>query len=176
MIIIVITVIIVMIIIIIIVIIIIIIIIIMIIMIIMIIRKPKTELKEIDRKTRKMFTIYHSMHPQGDLDRLYWKRKEGGRGLLSVLDVFKIEENSMGFYIKDKEEKLLAEGFREGLFDDSEDPKKMKDEVVKKHKAAFEEKTLHSKFIKEQVMCVMTRIVGYGCGKATLRKKRKDCC
>ena len=89
------------------------------------------------------------MHPQGDVDRLYWKRKEGGRGLLSVQDVVKIEENSMGFYIKDKEETLLAEVVREGLFDDSEDPKKMKDEVVKKHKAAFEEKTLHSKFIKE---------------------------
>ena len=26
---------------------------------------------------------------------------------------------------------------------------KMQDEVVKKHKAAFEEKALHSKFIKE---------------------------
>ena len=114
-----------------------------------IIEWTKTELKEIDRKTRKMFTIYHSMHPQGDVDRLYWKRKEGGRGLLSVQDVVKIEENSMGFYIKDKEETLLAEVVREGLFDDSEDPKKMKDEVVKKHKAAFEEKTLHSKFIKE---------------------------
>ena len=46
----------------------------------------KAELKEIDRKTRKMRTIYRSMHPQGDVDRLYWKRlywkrKEGGRGL-----------------------------------------------------------------------------------------------
>ena len=40
------------------------------------------------------------MHPQGDVDRLYWKGKEGGRGLLSVQDVVKIEENSMGFYIK----------------------------------------------------------------------------
>ena len=55
----------------------------------------------------------------------------------------------MGFYIKDKEEKLLAEVVREDLFDDSEDPKKMKGEAVKKHKVAFEVKTLHSKFIKE---------------------------
>ena len=89
------------------------------------------------------------MHPQGDVDRLCWKRKEDGKGLLSVQDVVKIEGNSTGFYIKDKEEKLLEEVVREGLFDDSEDPKKMKDEVVKKHKAAFEDNTLHSKFIKE---------------------------
>ena len=71
-------------------------------------------------------------------------------GLLSVQDVVRIEENSMGFYIKDKEEKLLVEVVREGLFDDSEDLKKMKDEVVKKHKVAFEEKTRHPKFIKER--------------------------
>ena len=73
-----------------------------------IIEWTKSELKEIGRKTRKRLTIYRSMHPQGDVDRIYWKRKEGGRGLFGVEDVVRIEENSMGFYTNDKEEKLLA--------------------------------------------------------------------
>ena len=29
-------------------------------------------------------TIYRVLHPQADVDRLYWKRAEGDRGLLSV--------------------------------------------------------------------------------------------
>jgi hypothetical protein len=37
------------------------------------------EIKQIDRKTRKMLTIYKMHHPKADIDRLYVKRKEGGR-------------------------------------------------------------------------------------------------
>ena len=31
----------------------------------------KSELQAIDRKTRKLFTIYGSLHPKSDVDRLY---------------------------------------------------------------------------------------------------------
>ena len=36
------------------------------------------------RKTRKMLTMYKVHHPKTDIDRLYVKRKEGGRGLVQV--------------------------------------------------------------------------------------------
>ena len=58
-------------------------------------------------------------------------REEGGRGLLSVQDVVKIEGNSMGSYIKDKEEKSLEKVVREGLINDNENPEKIKDEIIK---------------------------------------------
>jgi hypothetical protein len=35
------------------------------------------EIKEIDRKTIKMLTMYKMHHPKPDIDRLYVKRKEG---------------------------------------------------------------------------------------------------
>ena len=41
----------------------------------------KSELETIDRKTRKLFTIYGALHPKSHVDRLYIPRKEGGRGL-----------------------------------------------------------------------------------------------
>ena len=44
----------------------------------------KSELQAIDRKTRKLFTIYGSLHPKSDVDRLYKPRKERGRGLVSI--------------------------------------------------------------------------------------------
>ena len=49
-----------------------------------IIEWSKLELQEIDRKTMKLLTIYLSIPPQTDVDRLYWKRAEGGKGLQSV--------------------------------------------------------------------------------------------
>jgi len=40
------------------------------------------EIKQIDRKIRKMLTMYKMHHPKADIDRLYVKRKEGGRGMV----------------------------------------------------------------------------------------------
>ena len=37
----------------------------------------KSELQAIDRKTRKLFTIYGALHPKSDVDILYIPRKEG---------------------------------------------------------------------------------------------------
>ena len=36
----------------------------------------KSELQAIDRKTRKLFTIYGALHPKSDVDRLHIPRKE----------------------------------------------------------------------------------------------------
>ena len=80
----------------------------------------KGKKKEMDQKTKKTSTIRPSMDPKGDADRQHWTEKEGDKGLVGVQDVIKIEENGMGIYIEDKEEKLLAEAFREGLFDNNE--------------------------------------------------------
>jgi hypothetical protein len=49
------------------------------------------EIKQIDRKTRKMLAMYKMHHQKADIDRLYVKRKEGGRGLIQVEAVYKAE-------------------------------------------------------------------------------------
>ena len=45
----------------------------------------KNELEVIDRKKKKLLTMYSTFHPKTGVDRLYWKRKNGGKGLISVL-------------------------------------------------------------------------------------------
>ena len=69
----------------------------------------KDELQEIDRKTRKLLTIYKTYHPQSVKDRLYVKRKTRGRGLISVEDAVNIEINSLRTYVDNNEEQLLSE-------------------------------------------------------------------
>ena len=49
----------------------------------------KSELQAIDRKNRKLFTIYGALHLKSDVDRLYIPRKEGGGGLISIKDCVK---------------------------------------------------------------------------------------
>jgi hypothetical protein len=47
------------------------------------------EIKQIDRKTRKMLTLNKMHHPKAEIDRLYVKRKEGGRELVQVEATYK---------------------------------------------------------------------------------------
>ena len=42
----------------------------------------KSELNEIDRKTRKVMTLNKELHPRSYVDRLYVSRMEGGRRLI----------------------------------------------------------------------------------------------
>ena len=46
----------------------------------------KSELQAINKKTRKLFTIYRALHPKSNVERLYIPRNEGGRGLMSTED------------------------------------------------------------------------------------------
>jgi hypothetical protein len=84
----------------------------------------KEELKEMDRKTRKILTIYKCFHPRDDVDRLYWKRVEGGRGFQSVEDVVEIEKCSLGHYLTKADEEFLKEVKIENIFKEEEAQKK----------------------------------------------------
>jgi len=59
----------------------------------------KDELEGMDRKTRKMMTIYSSLHPRGDVDHLYIPRKYGGRGLISIQQSIYMKEQCINRYI-----------------------------------------------------------------------------
>ena len=56
------------------------------------------ELKVLDRKTRKMMTLYGAPHPKSDVDRVYVARLKEGRGLISCEMCVKAEENNLACY------------------------------------------------------------------------------
>jgi hypothetical protein len=57
------------------------------------------EIKKIDRKTRKILTVYKMHHPKADTDRLYVKRKGGGRGLSQIEAAYKTEIINIAEYL-----------------------------------------------------------------------------
>ena len=69
-----------------------------------IIQWKASEPKDLHRKSRKTMTMYGGLHPKSNVDRLNVKRKEGGRGLISVERCIREEENRLGFYVANSEE------------------------------------------------------------------------
>jgi predicted GNAT family acetyltransferase len=57
------------------------------------------DIKKIDRKTRKILTMYKMHHTKANIDRLYVKSKEGGRGLVQVEVAYKAEITSIAEYL-----------------------------------------------------------------------------
>ena len=69
----------------------------------------KAELKEMDVRTKKVLTMNGGFHRQGRALRLYMKRKEGGRGLISVEECVRLEEKSLFEYVKASKEWMVKE-------------------------------------------------------------------
>ena len=67
----------------------------------------KSELHAVDRKTRKLFTIYGALHAKSDVDRLYIPRIEGGRGLISIEDSVELAIRGLELYFHGSEERLI---------------------------------------------------------------------
>ena len=57
--------------------------------------------------TRKILTMHGAFHQKSDVDRLYLKRKDGERGLISVFDCVKLEEENLLKYVTDRNEWML---------------------------------------------------------------------
>ena len=53
-------------------------------------------------------TMYNSLHPKGNFDRLYLPRKDGGKGLLEVEDIVHIATASLQRYAKSSTGRLLS--------------------------------------------------------------------
>ena len=75
----------------------------------------KCDLKAIDRKTRKLFSIYGALYPYSDVDRFYIPRNDGRRGFIAIEDCLELAVTYLEFYVHGSEEKLLqaARGDRE---------------------------------------------------------------
>ena len=61
----------------------------------------------VDRKTRKLLTIYGGLHQKSDVDSLYIPRKDGGRGLIATEDCVELAVRGLEVYVHGSEERLV---------------------------------------------------------------------
>ena len=108
-------------------------------------------LKVADKKFGKTMTMYRALHPMRNVDRLYVKRKEGGRGLMIVEHYVREEKHSLVFYVANSEENLIrgvaaAETINTEGTVMSEEFKKHKSQELKRN---WCEKKMHGQFVRE---------------------------
>ena len=72
-----------------------------------IIQWKASELNDLDTKSRKTIMKYEGLYPKSDVERLYVKRKEVGRGFISLEQCIREEESSLRFYVANSQENLI---------------------------------------------------------------------
>ena len=72
-----------------------------------IIEWPKEEVKEMDRKTRMIITMFGWLHPRSNVEQLYVPRSEGGRGLISIEGCVNDEKENLTLYALGSNEKPI---------------------------------------------------------------------
>ena len=108
----------------------------------------KSELQAIDKKTRKLFTIYGALHPKSGVDRLYIPRKEGGRGLISIEDCVELAIRGLEVYVHESEERFI-QAARGDKIDGLEAASVLRRSKKEKKLEDWEEKVLHGQYLRQ---------------------------
>ena len=106
----------------------------------------KEEVREMDRKTRKILNLHRAFHSRSNVNRLYLPRKKGGRGLQGIEDSVGAECASLCEYLYDSDEPMLIEARNENVIRETECLKDYQERVRSEHLAGLKEKALHGKF------------------------------
>ena len=73
----------------------------------------KEEVKEIDKKARKIITMYVGLHPRSNIEWLYLPKSEGGRELVSIENCENDERKNLVLYALRSNEKLIIAATKE---------------------------------------------------------------
>ena len=108
----------------------------------------KAELEALDINTRKISTSNGAFHMRSSVDRLYMKRKVGGRGLISVVECVRSEEAGLHEYVMASDEWMLKV-VAENLPVQGEPKADYKKRIGKERSERLMEKKLHGKFFNQ---------------------------
>ena len=108
------------------------------------------KLKSLDRRTRKFMTMHGALHPKSHIDRVYLSKEMGGRGLISCEGCMWMEENNLGWYVRNSVEPLIegvkaAETIR---CNDTENKKEFKQRWMREKKELWKNKRMYRQFVR----------------------------
>ena len=109
----------------------------------------QAELEDMDRKTRKLMSAHHALHPQSDVDRLYLPRKAGGRGLLQIKQTVEEEKRALNDYINNSTEYALKSVSNEELIKVNESKTEYHKKELVNRQERWQSKALHGQYLKD---------------------------
>ena len=116
-----------------------------------ILRWNTDELKSLDRRNRKFMTMHGALHPKSDIDGVYLCREMGGRGLISCEGCIRMEENNLGWYVRNLVEPLI-EGVKAAEtieYNDTVNKKEFKQRWMREKKELWKNKGMYGQFVRE---------------------------
>ena len=109
------------------------------------------DLQQMDIDTRKALTLHGAFHRNSTVHRLYMKRDEGGRGLLSVESCVRAEEIGLSEHVLASDEWMLK-AVSETMFVE-ETKKDYLERVVKERKESLMQMKYHGQWLKDVEGC-----------------------
>ena len=100
------------------------------------------DLELLDRKTRKILTCNDLFHSHANVARLYLKRCEGGKGLISAKDFVLSECSGLWNYLGKSEEPVLKEVVKEDFMMEKEGKKEYDRRTKERNETNWKEKKL----------------------------------
>ncbi len=110
-----------------------------------IVKWTKEETQQLDRDTRKLLAAERAFNRNGDVDRLYIRRRDGGKGLISVEDCIRQEDQNLRKYIHNLPRTALTSASQESYPQPELEPENSR----KKRYKRYEEKKLHGQFERQ---------------------------
>ena len=110
----------------------------------------RLQLKEIDRRMRKLLTMHNGFLPKSNLERLYLSRSEGSRELIGVQDTVGTAILGLTNYVRNSKERLIAAHTIE-QDEDIETPNEYKKKKKNERKIQWTQKHLHGQFIMQTI-------------------------
>ena len=93
-------------------------------------------------------TINGSLHPRGNVGRLYLERKGGGRGLTSCEECVNVEVQSLDKYLSESKELMLKFVAGEKGLSEVEDADAFKKHLKEEKRSQWLEKKFHGRLLK----------------------------
>jgi hypothetical protein len=109
------------------------------------------ELQEADRKTRKLLTMHGAFNLNGDVDRLYIERRNGGKGLLQVEQSIREEECAIMEYVnlKKSEDPFLRAVAKEKIINCTEKKAEYRQRMKSSRREKYRNKRMHGQFLRQ---------------------------
>ena len=111
------------------------------------------EIKSFDKRIRKFMAIHGALHPKSDVDKVYVSREIGGRRSISSEGCIRMEENNLGWYVRNSVESL-TEGVKAAEtieYKDTVNKKEFKQSSMREKKELWKNKRMYGQFVREML-------------------------
>ena len=116
-------------------------------------------------------TMHGALHPKSDIDRVYLSREMGGRGLISCEGCIRMEENNLGWYVRNSVEPLIEDvkAAETIEYNDTVNKKEFKQRWMNEKKELWKNKRMYGQFVREMPETADEKETWYWLRKADLK-------